>query len=228
MAKQGKKYQKSMQEAGNRHVLRSMKDALELVVKTAYAKFDETISVDIVLGIDPSKGDQVVRGNAMLPHGTGKKMRILALVGADKEAEARNAGADFVGAEDLVEKINSGWCDFEAAVATPDMMNVISKVAKALGPRGLLPNKKTGTVSEHIGSVIEEIKKGRVTFRNDKGGNVHAMFGKRSFGIEKLRENLEALVTAVRAAKPHTSKGKFFRKMVVSSTMGIGIAVKVE
>lgn len=228
MAHRGKKYKKVLQEIQSRHVPVSIKDALERVVKTAYAKFDETVSVDIVLGIDPAKGDQVVRGAALLPHGTGKSLRVLALVGSEKEAEAKAAGADFIGAEDLVEKINGGWADFDIAVATSDMTAVIGKVAKVLGPKGLLPNKKTGTVSDNIGAVITEIKKGRVSFRNDKGGNLHALFGRVSFGAAKLQENLEALLIAIRSSKPSTSKGKFFRKMVVSSTMGVGFVVKVE
>lgn len=228
MAHRGKKYKKVMQEIVDRHNPVSIKDALERVVKTAYAKFDESVGVDIVLGIDPAKGDQVVRGAALLPFGTGKTVRVLALVGSEKEAEAKAAGADFVGAEDLIEKINAGWADFDIAVATPDMTGVIGKVAKALGPKGLLPNKKTGTVSDNIGSVIEEIKKGRVSFRNDKGGNLHALFGKVSFGVSKLQENLESLLVAIRSSKPPSSKGKFFRKMVVSSTMGVGFVVKFE
>ncbi len=228
MAHRGKKYKKVMQEIKDRHVPVSIKDALERVVKTAYAKFDETVSVDIVLGIDPSKGDQVVRGAALLPYGTGKSLRVLAFVNADKENEAKAAGADIVGSDDLVEKINSGWADFDIAVATSDQTAVIGKVAKVLGPKGLLPSKKTGTVSDNIGSVIEEIKKGRVSFRNDKGGNLHALLGRVSFGAAKLQENLEALLVAIKSSKPATSKGKFFRKMVVSSTMGVGFVVKFE
>jgi large subunit ribosomal protein L1 len=228
MAHRGKKYKKAMQETGDRHVPVSVKEALERVVKTAYAKFDETVGIDIVLGIDPAKGEQVVRGAALLPHGSGRTVRVLAFVGAEKEAEAKAAGADLVGSDDLIEKINAGWTDFDIAVATPDMTAIIGKVAKILGPKGLLPNKKTGTVGENIGSIIQEIKKGRVSFRNDKGGNLHALFGKVSFGVVKLQENLESLLAAIRASKPASSKGKFFKKMVVSSTMGVGFVVKSE
>ncbi len=217
-----------MQEAGERLEPISVKEALERVVKTAYVKFDESVGIDISLGIDPSKGDQVVRGAAMLPHGTGKKVRVLAFVRGDNEAIARSAGADYVGAEDLLEKIDAGWLEFDVAVATPDMMGLIGRAAKVLGPKGLLPNKKSGTVSSDIESIISEIKKGRVSFRNDKGGGVHAMFGKVSFGVKKLEENLKALLSSIRASKPSSSKGNFFKKMVISSTMGIGFPVKIE
>lgn len=228
MAKQGKKYKKVLQEAGEQREPMLAKEALEGVVNTAYAKFEESVSVDIVLGIDPTKGDQVVRGAAMLPHGTGKKIKVLAFVKAENEEAAKAAGADFAGSQDLLDKIDKGWLGFDIAVATPDMMGVVGKAAKVLGPKGLLPNKKTGTVSQDIASVITEIKKGRVSFRNDKGGGVHAMFGKVSFGAKKLEENLEALISAVRSSKPSSSKGKFFKKIVVSSTMGIGFPIKVE
>lgn len=228
MAKVGKKYKSALQEAGERLEPMTVKDALEKVVKTAYVKFDESVSIDISLGIDPSKGDQVVRGAAMLPHGTGKKVRVLAFVRGDNEELARSAGADYVGAEDLLEKIDGGWLEFDVAVATPDMMGLIGRAAKVLGPKGLLPNKKSGTVSSDIKSIISEIKKGRVSFRNDKGGGVHAMFGKLSFGVKKLEENLKALLSAIRASKPASSKGNFFKKMVISSTMGIGFPVKIE
>lgn len=228
MAKLSKKYKVALQEAGERLEPISVKEALERVVKTAYVKFDESVGIDISLGIDPSKGDQVVRGAAMLPHGTGKKVRVLAFVRGDNEAIARAAGADYVGAEDLLEKIDAGWLEFDVAVATPDMMGLIGRAAKVLGPKGLLPNKKSGTVSSDIESIISEIKKGRVSFRNDKGGGVHAMFGKVSFGVKKLEENLKALLSSIRASKPSSSKGNFFKKMVISSTMGIGFPVKIE
>lgn len=228
MAKKGKKYKNALQEAGEQREPMTVKEALEGVVNTAFAKFEESVGVDISLGIDPSKGDQVVRGAAMLPHGTGKKVKVLAFVKGENEEAAKAAGADFVGSQDLLDKIDKGWLGFDVAVATPDMMGVVGKAAKVLGPKGLLPNKKTGTVSQDISSVIQEIKKGRVTFRNDKGGGVHAMFGKITFGAKKLEENLEALLSAVRASKPSSSKGKFFRKIVVSSTMGVGFPVKVE
>lgn len=227
MSKPGKKHQQAQETLENKEPA-SNKEALEFVVKSAHKKFDESVDVDIVLGIDPAKGEQNVRGAVLLPHGTGKKVRVAAFVKGDHEDEAEKAGADFVGAEDLVEKIQGGWMDFDAAVATPDMMGMVGKVARILGPRGLLPNKKVGTVTFQVGPIIEELKKGRVSYRNDKGGALHIPFGKVSFGAEKLLENLQALVAAVRASKPPTSKGKFIRKMVVSSTMGVGVSVSAD
>jgi large subunit ribosomal protein L1 len=182
----------------------------------------------MILGIDPVKGEQNVRGAVLLPNGTGKKVRVVVFAKGDYEEEATKAGADFVGAEDLIEKIKGGWMDFDAAVATPDLMGLVGKVARILGPRGLLPNKKVGTVTFDVGSVVGELKKGRVVYRNDKGGVVHVPFGKVSFGVEKLTENLEALIRAVRASKPATAKGKFIRKMTISSTMGVGVPLSAE
>jgi len=222
MSKAGKKYVGAQEAIGERGPL-SWKEGLGLVVSSAYAGFDESVDVDIFLGIDAVKGEQNVRGAVLLPNGTGKKVRVVAFVKGDDEEVAKKAGADFVGAQDLVEKILGGWLDFDAAVATPDMMGIVGKVARILGPRALLPNKKVGTVTPKIGPIIEELKKGRVTYRNDKGGVAHASFGKVSFGAEKLMENLEALMKAVRASKPPTSKGKFIRKINISSTMGAGI-----
>jgi large subunit ribosomal protein L1 len=225
--KSGKKY-RSAKETVEQAEVKTWKDGLELVVKTAHAKFDESVDVDIVLGIDASKGEQNVRGAVLLPNGTGKNTRVVAFVKGDHEEEAKKAGADFVGSQDLIEKIQGGWMDFDAAVATPDMMGLVGKVARVLGPRGLLPNKKVGTVTFNVGSVVEELKKGRVAYKNDKGGILHASFGKISFGAEKLLENLEALVRAVRASKPSTSKGKFIKKITVSSTMGAGVSLNTD
>lgn len=206
----------------------SWKDVLDFVVKNAHAKFDETVDVNIILGIDASKGEQTVRGSVLLPHGTGKKMRILVFAKGEYEEQAKKAGADFIGTDDLIAKIEGGWCDFEAAVATPDLMGAVGRVAKILGPRGLLPNKKVGTVTFDVAGIISDLKKGRVSFRNDKTGVLHAPFGKVSFGADKLRENLVSLVQAVRASKPPTSKGKFIKKITVSSTMGVGITINPD
>lgn len=203
-------------------------EAIKKVVDLAFAKFDETVSADFVLGIDAAKGDQVVRGAVLLPHGTGKRAVVVAFVKGDYEDVAKKAGADYCGYEDLMEKILGGWTNFDYAVATPDVMAGLSKVAKVLGPRGLLPNKKTGTVTFDIGPVISDLKKGRVAFRNDKGGGLHIAFGKISFGVEKLRENFAELVKAVVKSKPAASRGKFVRKVVVSSTQGLGFRVSLD
>ena len=227
MSKSGKKIRQA-EEALTLTVSAQAEEALGSIVKLAFAKFDESVDVDVLLGIDPTKGDQTVRGSVLLPHGTGKKIRVIAFVKGDDEEAAKAAGADFVGAEDLVEKIQGGWMEFDAAVATPDMMGLVGKVARILGPRGLLPNKKIGTVTADVGPIISDLKKGRVSFRNDKGGVVHASFGKVSFGVEKLKENLLALMHALKASKPASSKGKFLRKVTVSSTMGVGVAINPD
>lgn len=227
MSKPGKKHQKAKETVAEQSTT-SWKDAIDLVVKSAYAGFDESVDVDMVLGIDPTKGEQNVRGAVLLPNGTGKKMRVVVFAKGDHEEEAKKAGADYVGVEDLIEKIKGGWMEFDAAVATPDLMGLVGTVARILGPRGLLPNKKVGTVTFNVGAIVEELKKGRVVFKNDKGGVVHAPFGRVSFGADKLAENLETLVRAVRASRPPTSKGKFIRKMTISSTMGVGIPLSAD
>ena len=205
-----------------------VREALEQVVKTAKAKFDESVDVDVVLGIDPNKGEQTVRSSVLLPHGTGRKVRVIAFVKSENEEKAKAAGADFAGGEDLVAKIESGWLDFDAAIATPDMMALVGKVARVLGPRGLLPNNRVGTVTFDFASIIKELKQGRVSFRNDKGGVVHAPFGKVSFGVDRLAENLTAFLKALQSSKPATSKGKYIRKAFVSSTMGKGFLLNLE
>ena len=206
----------------------SWRSALEFVVGNAGAGFDESVDVDIVLGIDPTKGEQTVRGSVMLPNGTGKKVRVVAFVGPDHEQAARDAGADFVGSDELFERVAAGWTDFDVSVATPEMMPKLGRLAKILGPRGLLPNKKTGTVVDDVSSVILDLKKGRVSFRNDKGGVLHAAFGRVSMGVDGLFDNLVALVRAVRGSKPASSKGRFLKKIVVSSTMGVGVPINPE
>lgn len=227
MAFRGKKYLKAKEAVPTVSSFR-IEEALKKVSTLSYAKFDETVSADFVLGIDAAKGDQVVRGSVLLPHGTGKRAIVVAFVKGDYEEVAKKAGADYVGYDDLIEKILGGWTEFDFAVATPDVMAGLSKVAKQLGPRGLLPNKKTGTVTFDIGPVVSDLKKGRISFRNDKGGGLHVGFGKLSFGSEKLRENLLALLKAVVASKPSAARGKYLRKMVISSTHGVGVKVALE
>ena len=224
MSKVGKKHKEALEVLSSKE-FSSLDDKLDFIIKNSKAKFDESVNLDLTLGIDPSKGEQSVRGAVLLPYGTGKQVRVIAFVKGDKEEEAKKAGADFAGLEDLIEKIEKGWMDFDAAVATPDLMGQVGKVAKILGPRGLLPNKKVGTVTFDVASVVEELKKGRVSYKNDKGGIVHASFGKVSFGVEKLKENLKALIKAIQSSKPASSKGKFLKKITLSSTMGVGLSV---
>jgi large subunit ribosomal protein L1 len=200
-------------------------EGIKVLLETATAKFDESIEVAIRLGVDPKQGDQQVRGAIALPHGLGKKVRVVVFAKGPKEAEAKNAGADFVGAEDLVQKINDGWLDFDKAIATPDMMAVVSKVAKILGPRGLMPNPKVGTVTMNVGEAVSAEKKGKLDFRVDKAGIVHAGIGKKSLGPDRIKENFEALVDSVVKAKPSTSKGVYLRSIAMSSTMGPGIKI---
>jgi len=227
MSKHGKKYEDAVQKI-ERKDLFSSGDALVKVKELAYAKFDESVDVHVNLGIDPSKGDQVVRGSVVLPHGRGKKVTVLVFAKGDKADEAQGAGADFVGAEDLVEKISGGWMEFDFAVATPDMMGMVGKLARQLGPRGLLPNKKNGTVTFDVASIVSELKQGRVFFKNDKSALVHFSFGKVSFDADKLHQNLLAFIKALIASKPATSKGKFLKKVTVSSSMGVGVSVNPD
>lgn len=227
MSKTGKKH-KAAEEKLSKTAVASWQSALDFVIKNAPAKFDESVDADIVLGIDASKGEQTVRGSVLLPNGTGKKIKVLVFAKGDYEAAAKKAGADYIGAEDLVNKIESGWMDFDVAVATPDLMGLVGKVAKILGPRGLLPNNKVGTVTFEVANIVNDLKKGRLSFRNDKGGVLHAPFGKVSFGADKLQENLMALVKSLQGAKPATSKGKFIKKITVSSTMGVGVSINPD
>ena len=227
MSKHGKKYNKVVEQMVRGDVL-SVDQALAKLKEFAYVKFDESVDVDVNLGIDPSKGEQVVRGSVVLPHGRGKTIKVLVFAKGDYADQARAAGADYVGAEDLIEKISGGWMDFNYAVATPDMMGIVGKVARVLGPRGLLPNKKLGTVTTEISKVVGDLKKGQAFFRNDKSGIVHFSIGKVSFDVNALRENLLAFVKALQAAKPSSAKGKYIKKMSLSSTMGVGIPVGSE
>jgi len=198
-------------------------EALGLVLKTATAKFDESVDAAIRLGVDPKQGDQQVRGAIALPHGLGKNVRVVVFAKGPKEAEAKAAGADYVGADDLVTKITEGWLEFDKAIATPDMMATVSKVAKILGPRGLMPNPKVGTVTMNVGEAVSSEKKGKLDYRVDKGGIVHAMIGKKSMGEAKLKDNFMALMGSVLKAKPSSSKGIYLRGITVSSTMGPGV-----
>jgi large subunit ribosomal protein L1 len=227
MSKTGKKLKK-VEESLKSAEVTSWKSGLDFIIKNAYAKFDESVDADIVLGIDASRGEQTVRGSVLLPHGTGKTVRVLVFAKGEHEEAAKKAGADYVGVDDLIEKIQGGWTGFDAAVATPDLMGVVGKVAKILGPKGLLPNKKIGTVTFDVESIVSDLKKGRVSYRNDKGGVAHAPFGKISFGTDKLLENLSALIRALKASKPPTSKGRFIKKIVVSSTMGAGVELNPD
>jgi large subunit ribosomal protein L1 len=203
----------------------SLEDAVPLVQKVKFAKFDETVELTIRLGVDPKHADQMVRGTVVLPHGLGKTKKVLAIAGGEKQKEAREAGADEVGGEEMVEKIQGGWMDFEAVVATPDMMRAVGRLGKVLGPRGLMPNPKTGTVTFDIGKAIREIKAGKVEFRVDKTGIVHAPVGKASFATALLLENAHALVDSIIKAKPAAAKGKYMRSMTLSSTMGPGVKI---
>ena len=227
MSNTGKKHLDAREKLAAANIT-TAKSALDFVVKNAHTKFDESVDVSIMLGIDASKGEQTVRGSVLLPHGIGKKIRVVVFAKGEYEEQARKAGADFVGLDDLIEKIEGGWSDFDAAVATPDLMGIVGKVAKILGPRGLLPNKKVGTVTYDVAEIVSDLKKGRVSFRNDKGGIVHAPFGKVSFGPEKLFDNLAALVKSIQSSKPASSKGKFIRKIAISSTMGVGVTVNPD
>jgi large subunit ribosomal protein L1 len=198
---------------------------MPLVQKVKFAKFDETVEIALRLGVDPKHADQMVRGTVVLPHGLGKSKRVLVIAGGEKQKEANDAGADFVGGEEVVEKINGGWMDFDAVVATPDMMRAVGKLGKVLGPRGLMPNPKTGTVTTDITKAVREIKAGKVEFRVDKTGIIHAPVGKMSFAADSLIANTHALVDSIVRAKPAAAKGKYLKSVVVSSTMGPGIRI---
>src|ERR1700752_2526186 len=221
MRKTGKKFAAARQQVPARP--HTIEDAIPLMQKVKYAKFDETVELSLRLGVDPKHADQMVRGTVVLPHGLGKSKRVLAIAGSDKQKEAQEAGADFIGGEELVDKIQGGWTDFDAVVATPDMMRAVGKLGKVLGPRGLMPNPKTGTVTVDIAKAVKEIKAGKVEFRVDKTGIVHAPIGKVSFDTQKLIENAHALVVSIVKAKPAAAKGKYLKSVTLSSTMGPGV-----
>lgn len=227
MAKRGKRY-KTASEKFDRSITYAVKDAVQTVVDNSNAKFDESVEVAVKLGVDPKQSDQQVRGAVSLPNGLGKEVKVVVFAKGPKEAEAKEAGADFVGADDLVDKIKGGWMDFDKAIATPDMMATVSKVAKILGPRGLMPNPKVGTVTMNVAQTVEAEKKGKLAFRVDKAGIVHASIGKKSMGAEKLQENYVALMSALMKAKPASSKGVYLKGISMSSTMGPGLKLDVS
>jgi len=203
----------------------TLADAMPLVKKGAFAKFDETVELAMRLGVDPKHADQMVRGTVVLPHGLGKSKRVIVIASGEKVREARDSGADEAGGDDLVQRIQGGWLDFDAVVATPDMMKSVGKLGKVLGPRGLMPNPKTGTVTMDVAKAVKEVKAGKVEFRVDKTGIIHCPVGKVSFDAEKLAENAHALISNVMKAKPATAKGRYVRSIVISSTMGPGVPI---
>jgi large subunit ribosomal protein L1 len=217
------KKKNAAREAIDRSKKFSLTDGLDAVLAATYAKFDESVDVAVNLGVDPRHADQMVRGTCVLPHGTGKTVRVLAFAKAEKEKEARDAGADYVGGEELAKKIQEGWLDFDKAVATPDMMAVVGKLGKILGPRGMMPNPKVGTVTFDIGKAVSELKGGKVEFRVEKAGIVHCPIGRVSFGSDKLVENLKALMESIIRLKPSASKGVYLRGVALSTTMGPGL-----
>ncbi len=206
----------------------SLEEAVELLQKVKYANFDETAELAVNLGVDPRHADQMVRGTVVLPHGLGKPVRVCVIASGDKVKEAEEAGAEYAGGEDLVEKIQGGWLDFDAVVATPDMMRLVGKLGRILGPRGLMPNPKTGTVTFDVGEAVREIKAGKVEFRVDRAGVIHAPFGKLSFPKEHLVQNARSLIDAVVRAKPPAAKGRYVQSVAISSTMGPGIRVSTS
>jgi len=218
----GKKYltAKSKLETEKKYEL---KEALSLVKELTHIKFDESVDMAVNLGVNPRKSDQMVRGTVVLPHGTGKSVKILVFAKGDKEKEALDAGADYAGSDELVEKIKGGWLDFDRTIATPDMMGSVGKLGRVLGPRGLMPNPKTGTVTFDVARVIEEIKKGKIDFRVEKAGIIHVPIGRVSFNVEQLVENAISFLHTVLRLKPPTSKGEYLKKLAISSTMGPGI-----
>jgi large subunit ribosomal protein L1 len=205
----------------------TLEEAVPLLQKVKFAKFDETVEVHLRLGVDPKHADQMVRGTVVLPNGLGKSKRVLVIASGDKQREAMEAGADFVGGDDMVQKIQGGWMDFDAVIATPDMMRGVGRLGKVLGPRGLMPNPKTGTVTMDVGRAVTEVKAGKVEFRVDKTGIIHAPVGKASFQTPKLVENAQTLIQAVVKAKPAAAKGKYVRSVTICSTMGPGLALDV-
>lgn len=223
MAKHGKKYRAAAEKVEQRPY--QLDEALGLLKQIAFAKFNETVELSMLLGVDPKHADQMVRGTTLLPHGTGQTKRVLVIAQGDKVREAQEAGADMVGGDDMVERIQGGWVDFDAVIATPDMMRSVGKLGKVLGPRGLMPNPKTGTVTFDVAKAIQEIKAGKVEFRVDKTAIVHVPVGKISFSTDQLRDNASAIINAVRKAKPAAAKGKYVRSIYVSSTMSPSLQI---
>jgi large subunit ribosomal protein L1 len=223
LAKHGKKYRAAAEKVEERPY--QLDEAFGLLKQIAFAKFNETVELSMLLGVDPKHADQMVRGTTVLPHGTGQTVRVLVIAQGEKQKEAQDAGADFVGGDDVVERIQGGWTDFDAVIATPDMMRSVGKLGKVLGPRGLMPNPKTGTVTFDVAKAIQEIKAGKVEFRVDKTSIIHVPVGKISFSAEQLHDNASAIITAVRKAKPSAAKGKYVRSIYVSSTMSPSVLI---
>ena len=223
MARTGRKFDESRAKVESK--LYALEEAIPLVQRIKFAKFDESVEIVMRLGVNPKHADQMVRGTVVLPHGLGRNRRVLVIAGADKQKEAAEAGADTIGGDEMVEKIQGGWMEFDAVVATPDMMRSVGKLGRILGPRGLMPNPKTGTVTTDVSKAVSEIKAGKVEYRVDKAGVVHAPIGKASFATANLVENAQALMTSVIRAKPVAAKGKYVRSIAVSSTMGPGVRV---
>lgn len=224
MAKTGKNYRNVRDKVEQRDY--PLTEAISFLKESSYARFDETLEIALRLGVDPKHADQMVRGTVVLPHGTGKQVRILVFASGEKIKEAEDAGADHVGGDELAKKIQEGWLDFDAVVSTPDMMRVVGRLGRLLGPRGLMPNPKSGTVTFEVGKAIEDIKAGKVEFRVDKAGVLHAPLGKLSFEVDQLTENAESMLKAVLRAKPAVAKGKYVQSISLSSTMGAGLRVE--
>jgi len=224
MLKRGKRIlaAKAKVEPGKRY---SLKEATEIVASTAATKFDETVDAAVRLGVNPAHADQMVRGSVVLPHGLGKTVRVLVFAKGEKEKEALEAGADLVGNDEVIEKIKGGWMEFDRVIATPDMMGSVGKIGKILGPRGLMPNPKVGTVTFEVGNAVKELKAGKVEFRVEKAGIIHSPVGKVSFGADKLRENVSALLETIIKLKPASSKGTYIKSISISSTMGVGVRI---
>ena len=226
MPKHGKKYRASLAKAPKNNV--TMDEAVKFIKANPAAKFDESVDLSITLGVDPTKSDQSVRGTVTLPHGTGKKVRVAVFAAGAQADQARDAGADAIGYEDLVEKVKAGWLDFDVAIASTDAMKLVRTIARVLGPRGLMPNPKTGTVTDDIAPAVAAAKGGRVEFRMDRIGNLCCLVGKRSFDAEKLVQNAHAVLDAVKAARPPAAKGTFIKRVVLSSTMGVALRVATQ
>ncbi|MGD8992053.1 MAG: 50S ribosomal protein L1 [Desulfobacterales bacterium] len=224
MPKRGKKYLDSKKKIESEGV-NSFNDAVQMTLDSAYAKFDETVDLAVRLGVDPRHADQMVRGSVVLPHGTGKAIKVLVFAKGEKESEASEAGADFVGNDDLIEKIKGGWFGFDKTVATPDMMGSVGKIGKLLGPRGLMPNAKTGTVTFEVARAVQDLKAGKIDFRVEKAGIVHAPMGKVSFGVDKIVQNMTAFFDTIMRLKPASSKGTYLKGIAISTTMGPGLKV---
>ncbi len=224
MPKRGKKYLNSRAKFDTQKYY-DFNESLQMAIESSFAKFDETVDLAIRLGVDPRHADQMVRGTVVLPNGLGKEVKVLVFAKGEKEAEARDAGADFVGNDELIEKIKEGWFGFDKAVATPDMMGSVGKIGRMLGPRGLMPNAKTGTVTFDVAKAVQELKAGKIDFRVEKAGIVHVPMGKVSFGVDKLRENISAFLETIQRLKPASSKGTYMKSIAISTTMGPGFKI---